>query len=289
VINMVGSINISVYLRRKNELLLDCLFNTAKAEGIETLGELQQELEYIKDKPNLEILKQIHKYFPNHLLNSSQNFISEINEKTTLTHIYVGNERFMPLDDVRVCHLHLILKKIMGKTETPDYCKKLGINTFEKSSLVGIRKQIQNVKLRNIFYRLINKDFFTRQKLHKYKIIDSDKCLVCNQVEDFKHLVWECRQVKETWNNLNETLSSHGLHNEKISSYEDVLNFGVSAAVNTIKICILQRFIQIDRQTKLSKDNINDIARGIITKEKYIAVKNKKLSTFTKKWIGFVT
>jgi len=289
VINMVGSINISIYLRRKNELLVDCLFNTAKAEGIETLGELQQELEHTKDKPKLELLKKIQKYFPNHLLNSSSNFISEINEKTTLTHIYLGNESFLPLDEVKVCHLHLILKKIMGKIETLDFCTKLGINTFEKSSLVGIRKQIQNVKFRNIYYRLINKDFFTRQKLHKYKITDSDKCLACNQVEDFKHLVWECRQVKETWNNLNEILSARGLQNENISTYEDVLNFGGSAAANTIKLCILQRFIQIDRQTKLSKESIDEMARGTITKEKYIALKNNKLPTFIKKWNGFVT
>jgi hypothetical protein len=180
-------------------------------------------------------------------------------------------------------------KKIMGKIETPDFCTKLGINTFEKSSLVGIRKQIQNVKFRNIYYRLVNKDFFTRQKLHKYKITDSDKCLACNQVEDFKHLVWECRQVKETWNNLNEILSARGLQNENISTYEDVLNFGGSAAANTIKLCILQRFIQIDRQTKLSKESIDEMARGTITKEKYIALKNNKLPTFIKKWNGFVT
>jgi hypothetical protein len=101
--------------------------------------------------------------------------------------------------------------------------------------------------------------------------------------------VWECRQVKETWNNLNEILSARGLQNENISTYEDVLNFGGSAAANTIKLCILQRFIQIDRQTKLSKESIDEMARGTITKEKYIALKNNKLPTFIKKWNGFVT
>jgi hypothetical protein len=288
VINMIGSIDISIYLRRKKKLLADCLFNVVKAEGIETLGDLLQELEYTRDIGKADILKQIRTQFPEHLTSSANNFISEINEKSTMTHVYLGNDFFVPLNEVKVSQLQKILKVRLNKTESPDYLTKLDINKFDKQNLIAVRKQIQNVKLRSLYYRLINKDFFTRKKLLQFKITEDDNCQSCYEIEDFKHLLWTCHDVQNTWLNLNKILEKVGLKNESLLFYEDVFSMSSSAAVNTIKLAIIQRFIQIDRQTNLSEEQIRKLIEGFIIKEKYIATKNFKIINFQRKWNLFL-
>jgi hypothetical protein len=40
-----------------------------------------------------------------------------------------------------------------------DFNSKLGISNFDPDCIMKVRKQISNVRLRNVFYRLINNDF----------------------------------------------------------------------------------------------------------------------------------
>ncbi len=48
-INTVGSIYIPNYLKRKEKLLANCIFNKFKEEGLETLKDLTLELEVSRD------------------------------------------------------------------------------------------------------------------------------------------------------------------------------------------------------------------------------------------------
>jgi exonuclease III len=287
-INMMGSINVSSYLIRRNELVANGFFNTFKREGIETLGDLVQEIEYTTDSNRLESLRHIENKFPEHILNAARNYCPEINENVGLTHIYLGNDLFIPINEVTVKQLQLVLKRVLAKVESPDYCSKLNIEEFDKSQIVTVRKQIVSVQLRNIFYRLINKDFFTGERMLRFKMVDSDRCKQCNEVETFKHLLWECECTKVTWRNFNTILRNRGMEKEGIHSYSDLFSFSSSAATTTIRLRIINHFIQINRQTKLSEERILNIIREIMTKEKYIASKNNRQYFFNKKWMKYI-
>jgi hypothetical protein len=76
----------------------------------------------------------------------------------------------VPSNEITVKLLQIRLKQALGKVTKVDYDAKLGINHFDISDVMTIRKQIKNVKLRNVFYRLINRDFYDRIKMKKYKI-----------------------------------------------------------------------------------------------------------------------
>ncbi len=52
----------------------------------------------------------------------------------------------------------------LSKTTKTELERKLQISNFDPDCIILVRKQISNVKLRNIFYRLINNDFFTKIK-----------------------------------------------------------------------------------------------------------------------------
>jgi len=245
VINMMGSIDIAEYLGRKKDLLAECWFKKLKEEGIEVLGQLIQEIEYTNEPDKLSMLKFIEKRFPKEILDSARNFSFEINERENLTHIYLGNDFFSPVGEVTVKQLQVLLKKCLGKVESPDYNNKLEISNFDKQNIIEVRRQIHNVQLRNIFYRLINKDFFTKVRMLRYKMVPNNECEKCAEVEDYKHLIWECYFVRKTWKNLNNILKINNLECDTVNSYQDLFNFRISPATNTIRLKIIQHFIQI--------------------------------------------
>jgi hypothetical protein len=288
IINMVGSINVSTFLNRRNETVASGFFNIFKREGIESLGDLVQEIEYTNDSRKLESLRHIENKFPNQILKVARNYCNEINDNVGMTHVYVGNDVFVPINEVTVKQLQLVLKRSLGRTEIPDYCKKLNIEEFDRRQILRVRKQVTNVHLRNIFYRLISKDFFTGERMLRFKMVDNDRCKQCNEVETFKHLLWECRCTKETWGALNSILSKKGMDDEKINSYEDIFKLSTTAATTTIILKIINHFIQIDRQTKLSEGKIIDIIKEIVKKEKYISIRNNNRHVFDKKWKNFL-
>jgi hypothetical protein len=69
----------------------------------------------------------------------------------TLTHIFLGNDTFVPVDDITVKQLQKLLKSALGKTSTIEFERKLGISNFDPDCILKARKQIFNVKLGNIF------------------------------------------------------------------------------------------------------------------------------------------
>jgi hypothetical protein len=284
-IEEVGSIYIPHYLLRKNKPMEACVFNSLKSEGIEFLSELAEEYEFNNDSKRESTIKFIRKSFPSNLLDIAENFNRSINdEKSAMTHFYSGNDLFIPVEEVTVKQLQSRLKIALKKVTTTDYGEKIGENFFDSAEIAIVRKQVKNVKLRNIFYRLINKDFFDRVKLTKYKIVENVNCERCKGVEDYEHLFWGCRWSKLAWVNYNIVISNMGLKEGYINSYKDIYNFNNTAAVNTIKLKIINELIQITRPTHLNKDYIENLIVNIKKMEQYIANKNKTINSFNKKW-----
>ena len=103
------------------------------------------------------------------------------------------------------------------------------------------------------------------EKMFKYKMVNNNKCIRCAEVETYKHLLWECRDVKKIWDLFNEfvSLTNHG--EERVQEYGNVFKIGWKAIINKLKIRIIQGLIQIERPKNWTIDNImkfyNDIKR----------------------------
>jgi hypothetical protein len=121
----------------------------------------------------------------------------------------------------------------------------------------------------------------------RYKMVENNKCEKCEETETFKHLMWDCRFVRKTWGNLNNILRTKGVGVDELTSYDDIFKFNNSAAITTIRLKIIQHFIQIQRQTELSEVKIHNIITELMTKEKYIATKNNTMKKFLQKWKHF--
>jgi len=93
---------------------------------------------------------------------------------------------------------------------------------------------------------MINGDFYSNARMKKFKMIETDKCSRCEQVEDTKHLLWECFQSKNIWSLFNEVMRKTG-NLEKVTSFEEIFVPGLNSKTCLIKIRIIQELIQIER------------------------------------------
>jgi hypothetical protein len=75
-----------------------------------------------------------------------------------------------------------------------------------------------------------------------------------------------------------------GERESTVNSYKDIYNFNNNAAVNTIKLKIINEFIQINRPKNLNKEKIKMLIDNVRNTEKFIAIKNKQLINFKTKW-----
>jgi hypothetical protein len=115
-INTVGSIYIPDYLKRKQKLLANCVFNKFKGEGIESLKDLMLELEVTRDRNRLNLLKFIESNFEQNLIELAKNFNDDFNtEILSLTHIFMGNDTYVPIHDITVKQLQSLLKIALNK------------------------------------------------------------------------------------------------------------------------------------------------------------------------------
>jgi hypothetical protein len=164
-INKVGSIYIPNYRKRKGKLLANCIFNKFKEEGLEILKDLTLELEVTRDRNRFELLKFIESNFEQNLKEVAKVFNDHFNtELLTLTHIFLGNDTYVPFHDITVKQLQTLLKTALGKTSTTEFERKLGMSNFDPECILKVSKQISNVKLRNIPYRIINNVFLQNLK-----------------------------------------------------------------------------------------------------------------------------
>lgn len=69
-----------------------------------------------------------------------------------------------------------------------------GINPF-----ITARKVNHSTNMRIFKYRLLHMDIFTKQRMFKFKRSQSDNCDFCREIEDVKHVLWECERSKRIW------------------------------------------------------------------------------------------
>ena len=92
---------------------------------------------------------------------------------------------------------------IQKKTESLDFAHRLGFD-YDKDQIVLFRRQYKNVKLRHIYYRLITRDFYTKERILRFRMSRDDECERCGEVETYRHLFWECRESRSVWRSYNE-------------------------------------------------------------------------------------
>ena len=198
------------------------------------------------------------------------------NDSVGLKYILTKEGEWVELVKVTTKELQRTLKVAKKKVSVQDFNIRLGITDYNKGNISKFRYQCKNVKLRHIYFRLISKDFFTMEKMFKYKMVNNDKCMRCAEVETYKHLLWECGEVQKIWETFNEFVSYINQHEDRVLEYKNVFEIGNQANINKIKIRIIQGMIQIERPKNWTMDNIVKLASEVKRIETYNYKTSKK-------------
>jgi len=285
LIEEVSSINVKNYLKRKNKMFMLCMSNTLTKNGIITLGELTQAYEYEADIKLSKIMKMIMSTFPESLINISKCFNEEINsncEEMKYMQIAPGIRKDITI--ITAKELQVLLKNALGRIESLNVNNKLGIQNYDEENISKFRTNCKNSKLRNIYFRLIHNDFYTRVRMKKFGMTNNEDCPRCGEIETSEHLLWNCAHVKNIWSLFNQIMCQVSLHNECVTLYEDVFRVGSHPANCMIKIKIIQALIQIERPTYWNRQNILDIINDLRKVEKYNSSITRTIDKFKIKW-----
>ena len=216
-------IDINSHLQRKKKKLVQCVYLPLQNEGIEKLYEICKEEETERERQRLKRIRLVIVNFPMEMIEIASSYNEDENEDSNeLTHILEKDGTWKELKDITTKEIQKLLKAAMNKTTNQNHDAKLGIVNFDKNNIIKFRHHCKNVKLRQIQFRLLSKDFFTMEKMFKYKMVATDKCQRCNEKETYKHLLWDCEETKKIWTSYNEYLTHINHPQEKLENYRDV-------------------------------------------------------------------
>jgi hypothetical protein len=286
LIDEVSSINLATYLKNKKKLFHLCMLKPLTRDGIETLGDLAQAYEYEQDRKTLQSMKNILGTFRGSLVDIAKCFNENINVSSqSLEYMMIAHNSWSKTSETTVKQLQATLKIALNRVESLNVNEKLNITNFDNNFIVIMRQRCKNTKLRSIYFRLIHNDFFTHKRMKRFNMTVSDKCPRCGEIEDTKHLLWECQKVRPIWELYNSVMQN--VKADKVTSYEDIFVPGENDAVCNIKIKLIQEMIQIERPKNWNIENIKNMIVNLANMENFTSNKNNNLNKYNIKWNQF--
>ena len=274
-INYAGSIDIKLFLKISNNNLIECVYRPLLGEGVETLHELVGEIEIEQDRNRLRRLRMVLQAFPVGLVELASTFNENNNVETNAGYIIMGeNKNWLNLNKITAKDLQSILKINLGKVSAQNHIVKLGIDEFNKESILKFRHKCKNIKLRHVFFRLISGDIFSKERMFRFGMTRNNTCERCQQVESTRHLLWECEESKNIWDLFNLWMVRNSPMSNSINEYKDIFFIDDCAHMCKVKMKIIQEMIQIERPSGWNLDHINGLSNDIKRIELYNKVKN---------------
>jgi hypothetical protein len=285
VVEEISSTDLNTYLSRKKKVFHVCMLKNITKLGIRSVGELIREYEVEINENTSKMMKMILCILPTKLIELAEKFQEDTNsEREDCQFVRLEKNTWKSIKTVTTKDLQHLLKKVLNKLETADFCTKHNIDDFDKENTILFRQNCRNPKLRNIYFRLIHGDFYTYKKMKRYKMVDSENCPRCGNIEDLKHLVFDCSHVSKMWNHYNELVTQFNSKNSKVLCFMDVFKVPDTAAITLIKIKLIQSMIQKERPINWSIDKFKEIIREVILLERYNSTVNRSLNEFDNKW-----
>ncbi len=213
-ISLIAATDVLEYLKRKKLLLVLGFFMTLFRLGIENYKQLLVEYLYPRSENSGRIANMTIKAFPLTWINIIRENIGCNAEIDVREFIMISPNKSFTIKNctVKVIKMGLLAN---NKESTFPYQIKLGIVPHEGiNPFLTARTVNFSTNLRIFKFRLLHMDIFTKERMHKYKMSPNNRCDFCDEVEDFKHVLWECDRAKRVWSYLQNILTQLNLNLE---------------------------------------------------------------------------
>jgi hypothetical protein len=284
-INQIAATNIETYLRRKGKKLAGCLYLPLKREGIETYLELVSENEIVTNNRTSDNINNIINAFPKYFKDAANSFDENINSQSDeITHIQSMTGEWIKVAEITTKDLQVILKVVMEKLEEIDVDTKNKVTIRDSVDILEFRRNCKNPKLRNIYFRLLHDDFYSHERMFRYRMTESANCPRCGETETSRHMLWGCRESRNIWKIFNEILNDQNIQFGQVNIFEDLFATKDLKIVSVIKMKIINEMIQIVRPTGWNKDRLIKIIKRLKNIEIYNATKLNKKNITEQRW-----
>jgi hypothetical protein len=190
-IKRIAATNISTYLEKNRKVMAICIYKKLRNEGIRNLIDLLRENEIENNNDRKKRIMLVLSSFPKIMKEIAIKFTNddEVDEDELLLILDSKNGTLIPINNITTKEIQVILKTVLNRTEKADFMNKLNAEYFEVENIMKFRESCKNAKLRNIYFRAIHNDFFSNDRMMKFKMTDSNKCSRCEEIETSKHLL----------------------------------------------------------------------------------------------------
>ena len=163
--------------------------------------------------------------FPEEMVEIASAYDENANDESTdLTEVMSTWGVWQDINYLTTRELQSILKLVLSKIERLDFNHRLGFDSYNSEQIDTFRRYCKNIKLRHIYFRLVTRDFYTKEKMLRFGMSRDDDCERCGVKESYRHLFWECPESRKVWQAFNEYMSRTSNSQTKVEKYEDVFD-----------------------------------------------------------------
>jgi exonuclease III len=258
-VNLIASTDVLEYLKRKKFLINIGFFMPLFRSGIENFKQLVTESIYPRSENNSRLARLTLTAFPDCWKNVVANNIECNADINIRHHIMVLTNKPTKMLDCTVAKIKNGLLENNGIVSFP-YEIKLGISPHEGiNPFIVARKVNHSTNLKIFKYRLLHMDIFTKQRMFKFKMSQSEMCDYCGEVEDVKHVLWQCARANRIWIFFDTILRGVGI---QLNIHFENLFIGFNPTNQVIE-SIITRLTQII----LRIDRVNGVENNVVKHE----------------------
>jgi len=219
---------------------------------------IQQGKVRIGDLSNMELM-QLSRFIDRSVLNE----LRSMNLKFPLPRL-VDYKELVPCGNTLVNICQMTSKAIRNAIEVidPICIYKCGLMLTPNESLTWLNNlnKVTSIRHKSIILRVAHGDIYTKEKLHRFALIDAPNCPRCGQIETLQHKVMECDYVKRIWSSVTYLSNKLRLVDNPTEDPEKTI-MGAGSGSNQLIIAIhaeiLNRIVNLrDDETYLMRPQI---------------------------------
>ena len=262
-----------------------------RRSAISSLGQLK----LYKDSGPAMFLEtyQLWNSIPHHwrnILNRSRRLEHHLLPFYMQDHICIGFNKWSHIDKVTTKDIKIRIQKSTTTYKSNNELNEKFHTTLEEHFMPfkACFKMTNNVKLRNVQFKILHNAYPTLKHLYHWRIKQSPDCALCGIPETTVHAIWECAAAQATIANL-RTIKEELNINSNITK-ETFIYGDKSPVLNTIYTLIKRKLI-LQREDKaiITTEQIKKLITDEINVEKYNSFKANRQEEFNKRWLSFIT
>ena len=146
----------------------------------------------------------------------------------------------------------------------------------------GLRlSKVNSTRHKNVILRVAHGDIYTKEKLHRFGLIDSPICPRCDLVETLQHKFLDCNYVKRIWEITLSSLNRITTSDPRTEPLSKAVCGGYltsSSTIITLNAEIMQRILVLKDEEQFlvhPKHFVKNALGYLLKKEKKPSIKNE--------------